>query len=61
MKYTYNLNTRKEKGLPFELYKNPAKTEVVVQAVVLPKVVVQWRIKKLHKLRHIEKNSIVYS
>jgi hypothetical protein len=31
----------KQKMLPFELYKNPAETEEVVQTVVLPKIVME--------------------
>ena len=45
-------NLERQENIPFELYKNPAETEEIVQAVVLPKIVMQWRIKKLHELRH---------
>jgi len=53
-------NLKREKILPFELYKNPAETEEVVQAVILPKIVMQWRIKKLHKLRHKRKKKLAH-
>jgi hypothetical protein len=34
--------------LPLELYEDPAETEEVVQTIILPKIVMQRRIKKLH-------------
>jgi hypothetical protein len=47
---------KKRKVLPFELYENPSETEEIVQAVILPKIVMQWRIKQLYKLRNKNKN-----
>jgi len=56
MQNTYNLE--RQENIPFELYKNPAETEEIVQAVVLPKIVMQWRIKKLHELKHEDRKKL---
>lgn len=41
-----------KRGLPFKLYKNPAETKEIVQAIGLLKVVVQRAVKKLHQLKN---------